>query len=296
MDSPCENHIATYVIVTPARDEADYVEAVVACVAAQTITPAEWVIVDDGSTDGTGEIIDRLAAQYPWITPLHIADRGHRDADVGAINSFLMGYRALRTTQWDFLINLDADLALEAQYFAGCFEEFRRDPALGVGGGTLYCYNREGLAEAEPSPRFHVRGATKIYRRACWDAIGGLAAVPGWDTLDEVIARLAGWQVRTLPHIRAIHLRPTGQTGGTWRDSAKNGRSDYYLGYHPLFMAAKCLRRLFKRPYILDGAGHFYGFIKSYLDRQPQIEDRAVIRYVRRQQLRRLMFMESDWQ
>jgi glycosyltransferase involved in cell wall biosynthesis len=285
----------TYVIVTPARDEAQYIEDTITSVARQAITPAEWIIVDDGSTDGTSEIIDRHAALHHWITPLHVANRGHRDADIGAVGAFLEGYRALKTTRWDFLVNLDADLGLEPGYFADCFEEFRRDPTLGIGGGTLYNLTAAGALHIEVSPAFHVRGATKIYRRACWDAFGGLQDAPGWDTLDEVKAHLAGFCVRSFPGVRALHRRPTGQAGGTWRDSAKNGRSDYFLGYHPLFMIVKCLRRLFRRPYIVNGVGHFCGFLGGYLDHRPRIDDRNVIRYVRKQQLRRLICLNTTW-
>lgn len=284
-----------YAVVTPVRDEAQQIEAVIEGVTRQTIQPAEWVIVDDGSTDGTGEIIDRRSREWPWIKPLHLPNRGFRDADTGAIGAFLVGYRALQSTDWDFLINLDGDVTLKPDYFERSFKEFSQDLRLGIGGGTLYHVNGSGTPEAEPCPQFHVRGATKTYRRACWSAIGGLAAVPGWDTVDEVKAQMAGWNVRSFPHVRAFHHRPTGAANNAWGDSVKNGRSDFFLGYHPLFMLMKCVRRTFMKPFFVNGAGHLYGFIRGYVGQRSQVDDAALIRYVRRQQVRRLLLRESTW-
>jgi glycosyltransferase involved in cell wall biosynthesis len=284
-----------YAIITPARDEARYIEETVKSIARQTLLPVQWVIVDDGSTDGTGEIVAKLSEQWPWITLRHRDNRGYRDADIGAIGAFLEGCRSLHLTDWEFLVNLDADLTLQPDYFERCFAEFNEDARLGIGGGSLYYFNDSGAAQTEACPEFHVRGATKIYRRACWDAIGGQSKVPGWDTLDEVKAHMAGWRVRSFPHVTALHRRPTGQAGGAWRDDVKNGRSDYFLGYHPLFMLLKCARRVFTKPYVVGGVGHWCGFLGGYLKRHPQVADQAVISYVRRQQLRRLFFLESTW-
>jgi glycosyltransferase involved in cell wall biosynthesis len=289
------NRLPRYVIITPARDEAARIEETIDDVIHQTIRPALWVILDDGSTDGTSAILDRYAAQYPWMNVIHRPDRGRRDADVGAVGAFLEGYESLDEVGWDFIVNLDGDLGLEPDYFENCFDRFARDPKLGIGGGTLYAHDDAGRLVSEPSPAFHVRGATKIYRRECWDAIGGLSEVPGWDTLDEVKANMTGWRVQSFPDILALHKRPTGAAGGSWRDSVKNGRSDYFLGYHPLFMLAKCARRVFTKPYLVSGVGHWWGFLGGYLKRRPQVADQAVISYVRRQQLRRLFFLESTW-
>jgi len=295
MNSSNQGKKISYVIVTPVRDEAQHIEETIQSVVHQTILPAEWVIVDDGSTDGTQEIVARQARQWPWIKLLPRPDRGFRDADTGAIGAFLAGYRSLETADWEFLINLDGDLTLEPGYFEQCIDEFRRDSSLGIGGGSLYHWSGSGAREMEPGPQFHVRGATKIYRRACWDAIGGLLPIPGWDTYDEVKAHMAGWQVRSFPHVRALHQRPTGAASNAWRDSVKNGRCDYFLGYHPLFMLLKCLRRVFRKPFLVNGAGHLYGFIRGYIDRRPRVGDAALIRYLRRQQMRRLLFMDSTW-
>jgi len=284
-----------YVIITPARDEARYVVETIKGVLAQTVAPAEWIIVDDGSTDCTASIVDRYAAQYPWISVIHRPNRGRRDVDTGAVGAFLAGYQALRSADWDFLVNLDADLCLEAEYFRRCFDQFAQEADLGIAGGILSHYAEDGSPVVEAGPTFHVRGATKIYRRACWEAIGGLSEVPGWDTIDEVRANMTGWRARSLPQIQALHQRPTGAVGGPWRDALKGGRTAYFLGYHPLFMLAKCCRRLVERPYVLAAGGHFCGFVGAYFAKNARLDDEPLVRYLRRQQLRRLLFMDSTW-
>jgi len=281
-----------YVIITPARDEEKHLEETIRSVIAQTVRPAQWVIVDDGSTDGTAAILDRYAAEFPWISVLHRRDRGFCDEYVGTIEAIMAGYHSLPATHWEFLAFLDADIKLDADYFERCFGEFRQDPKLGIGGGVL-CELSHGVAEVQHAPSYHVRGATKIYRRECWDAIG-LTAMPGYDTYDEIKAHYLGWRTRSFLNIQAFHLRPLGASWGSWREGVKNGHMDYFLGYHPLFMLLKCLRRVVVRPYVLGSAGHLWGYLRGYLKRRPQVADPAAINYLRKQQLRRLLFLETS--
>ncbi len=283
-----------YVVITPIRDEEAYIEKTIDSMVSQTIAPMQWIIVDDGSTDGTGGLIDNAANLYPWILSIHREDRGFRKAGGGVIEAFYAGYAALSCEDWDFVVKLDGDLSFEPDYFEKCFAIFRTDPKLGVGGGHIYNLI-EGRLELEKQPRFHVRGATKIYRRTCWDAIGSLLAAPGWDTLDEVKANMLGWTSYSFPELKLTHHRYTGGADGTWRDAVKNGLSDYICGYHPLFMAIKCLKRLGGKPYLLGSLGHAYGFGKGYLKGVSQINDPALIKYLRAQQLKRLCLKSSIW-
>jgi glycosyltransferase involved in cell wall biosynthesis len=283
-----------YVVITPVRNEAAHLEENIASVMRQTVRPAEWVLVDDGSTDATGTIVDLRAARHAWITALHRRDRGFRQAGTGVIEAFYDGYRALRTHDWEYLVKLDGDLTLGPDYFERCFEEFGIDPQLGIGGGIVYHIEDDKL-KIEKNPCFHVRGATKIYRRACWDALGGLITSPGWDTLDEVKANFLGWKTRSFPELRVLHRRPTGAADGTWRNAVKNGLANYVSAYHPLFMLLKCLKRAVKKPYVVESLGLCYGFVSGYIRRAPRVADPALIQYIRKQQLRRLLLLESIW-
>lgn len=283
-----------YVIITPVRDEERFIEETIASVIAQTTQPVEWVIVDDGSTDRTGEVIDRHAAQVPWIRAVHRPNRGFRKAGGGVMEAFYDGYNALRCDNWDFIVKLDGDLTLPATYFEACFDHFDRDPRLGVGGGDIY-HNRGGMQALERNPRFHVRGATKIYRRACWEAIGGLWRAPGWDTIDEVKANMLGWKSYSFSELQIAHHRVTGTAEGLLRDRMKHGVACYVSGYHPLFLLASCLRRLIQKPYVAGSVAMFYGFLKSYCIRMPRVSDTQLIKYLRTQQLRRLSGLETIW-
>jgi glycosyltransferase involved in cell wall biosynthesis len=283
-----------YVIITPARDEEAFIEKTIESVASQSILPLYWVIVNDGSRDLTGEIIDAYAAKYPWIIARHRPNRGFRQAGGGVIATFNDGYEQLPTLDWDFLVKLDADLSFSSDYFERCFAEFEADPKLGIGGGGIY-HEEKGRLVLERNPRFHVRGATKIYKKACWEALGGLVQAPGWDTIDELKANMLGWSTRTFADLRLSHYRFTGSAEGAWRDCIKNGRANYITGYHPLFLLLKCAVRILKKPYVTGSAGLLWGFVSGYLRRIPRVPDPKLIRYTRGQQMRKMMMLESIW-
>jgi len=283
-----------YVIVTPVRDEEKYLEATIKSVSMQSILPVEWVIVNDGSTDHTGEIIDSYAAQQPWIRAVHRPNRGFRKAGGGVVEAFYDGYNALQCKDWDFIVKLDGDLTFSATYFQECFAHFRSEPTLGIGGGEIY-HDLDGKLTLEVNPKFHVRGATKIYRRSCWEAIGGLISATGWDTVDEVKANMLGWRSRAFEDLPLLHHRLTGTANGLVRDRVKHGMACYVSGYHPFFVAASCLRRLGQKPYLIGSVAIAFGFLKGYLTETPQVRDIRLIHYIRSQQLRRLCGLQTIW-
>lgn len=288
------SRLTSYVVITPVRDEGQHLESTIESMVQQTAVPKQWVIVDDGSKDGTGKIIDDYARRYPWIRAVHRQDRGFRKAGGGVVDAFNDGYRALTCSDWDFIVKFDGDLTFDANYFANCFDEFHLDERLGVGGGVI-CYVSEGEKRFEKTTAFHVRGATKIYRKACWDAIGGLLPVPGWDTMDEIKANSLGWTTRSFPNLHLVHQRDTGSADGVWPTLVKYGRANYICGYHPLFMIGKCAKRLAQRPYLIGSIGLMYGFVSGYLMKVPQVDDRIAINYLRRQQMMRLFGGETMW-
>jgi poly-beta-1,6-N-acetyl-D-glucosamine synthase len=283
-----------YVVITPVRDEATLLPATIESMIRQTVLPQEWVIVDDGSRDETGIIIDEYAARHRWIRAVHRADRGFRKSGGGVVDAFNDGYQQLSSTAWDFIAKFDGDLTFEPDYFEKCFEEFDRDPKLGVGGGRI-CYFVDGIRRTETAPSFHVRGATKIYRKKCWDDIGGFWPAPGWDTIDEVKANRLGWSSRSFAHLFLVHHRNTGSADGLWLTLVKYGRANYICGYHPVFMVSKCVRRLVQRPFVVASFGLMYGFLSGYIKHIPQVDDRATIDYLRRQQLNRLFRRQTIW-
>jgi biofilm PGA synthesis N-glycosyltransferase PgaC len=284
-----------YVVITPVRDEEAHLRSTVECMQAQTVRACEWIIVDDGSTDRTGEIINASAKRHSWIRGVHRSNRGFRKAGGGVVEAFNDGLAALSGREWDFIVKLDGDLTFEPDYFQRCFAHFEDDPQLGVGGGVI-CYEENGSKRFEQGPAFHVRGATKIYRRKCWEAIGGFWPAPGWDCIDEVKANMLGWRSRSFPELHLIHHRLTGSADGHWGGAVKNGRANYISGYHPLFMLAKCLRRIARPKTAFGGVAMMYGFVTGYLMQLPRVDDPQMIAYLRQQQIYKLLGRQTIWQ
>jgi biofilm PGA synthesis N-glycosyltransferase PgaC len=286
-------HAIKYCIITPTRDEEKYLNGTIEAVIAQTIRPIEWIIVNDGSKDRTGQIIDDYASRYGWIRAFHREDRGFRSTG-GGIDGFLDAYERLQSKNWQFLVNLDGDLTFAPDYFERCFEQFRSQSSLGIAGGTIF--NKVGdELQLEPCRSFHVRGATKIYRRECWDDMGGMLRGLGWDTFDEVTANMRGWKTGSFPDIHLVHHRFTGTADGRWRGLVKDGRADYIIGYHPMFFAAKCVGRLFKSPLVVGSVGLLWGFASGYLKGVQRVKDHQFVNYVRQQQLNSLLGKDSIW-
>lgn len=285
----------SYLVVSPVRDEAPYIEQTIDSVIRQTVLPSRWIIVDDGSTDGTSDILDAHAARVDWMQVIHRRDRGFRAAGGGVVEAFYAGYAALEDAEWDFIVKLDGDLSFAPDYFQQCLREFEVDETLGIGGGTVYGWDDGELkVDSVGDPPFHVRGATKIYRRECWEMISPLVRAPGWDTIDEVKANLRGWRTRTFSDLKVVQHKPTGSAAGNWRNWFKNGRANYITGYHPLFMLAKGVKRTFlNRPFFVESAALMAGFFSGYLTGIPQAPEQEAIRYLRQQQLRRLLLRTS---
>ena len=291
--------LPSYVIISPVRDEEQYLPLTIASVCAQRHHPLMWVLVDDGSRDGTAQLIDDAAELYPWIRAVHRGDRGMRQAGTGVIDAFYAGYRQVAGTDHDYIVKLDGDLSFGPTYFEQCLSRMANEPSLGIAGGTC-CLLDEGVLVAEfpRDPTFHVRGPTKIYRRTCFEEIKGLVSAPGWDTIDQMSANMLGWKTRTFADVMLRHHRPTGAAYGAWKDSMKCGLANYVTGYHPAFMLCKCLLRMLRQPLrggMRDGIGHLAGFAKGYVLRVPRTSNDRLISYVRNEQWRALTFRRSLW-
>jgi biofilm PGA synthesis N-glycosyltransferase PgaC len=282
----------TYVAITPARDEEKLITGLISSLAAQTVSPNRWIVIDDGSSDRTGEILDRAVRDYPW-TEAHHLPRNRARAAGG--ESVIM--RFLPRDIWErynFVVRLDADLTFGADFVELLLREFARDPHLGIAGATLLEPSQAGWSEVR-QPAFHTRGAAKMYSRTCFAAIGGLNRGLGWDTLDEARAMMLGFRTSSFRHIRAYHHRPQGSAGGIWRSRVAAGRAAYQVGYSPVFMVARAGRRMLDRPPVVGGIALLAGFFEGYLRRQPRAASKQLVKFVRKQQLRRLLLMESQW-
>ena len=262
----------------------------------QNILPRLWVIVDDGSSDGTPEIVEKYVNEYSWIKLVRREDRGARKQGGGVIETFYEGFQFVQTLDWDYIVKLDGDVSFTSDYFEKCFMKFFENEKLGIGGGLIYNTDgKEQWVEKTQGPGFHVRGATKIYRKGCWEDIAPLTKAPGWDTVDEVKANMKGWSTYTFTEIPLLHHRYTGSADGAWKNAVKNGRANYISGYHVVFMIFKCVKRLFQSPYLIGSFGLMWGYISGYLYGKDRISDRELIRYIQNQQIRRITFRRSIW-
>lgn len=281
-----------YIAITPARDEEHLLPGLIASMMMQTVKPQRWIIVNDGSSDRTAEIIEEAAYRARWIAPHHVRVGRPRAAGGESIIAQLLSRENLKDC--DAILRLDADLTFEAEFAELLLAEFERNPKLGIASAMLYEPTDSGWREALV-PSFHTRGAVKMYLRACFETIGGIRPELGWDTLDEVGAMMHGFETRSFRHIRACHHRPQGAAGGPWKSRRAAGEAAYNIGYSPVFLAARAAKLCFGWPPGLGGAALLAGYLEGYLRRRPRPAGPEMVAFVRRHQMRRLTLRESLW-
>ena len=279
---------SSYVIISPVRNEEKYIEKTLLSIISQTILPAEYIIVDDGSSDGTATIVKKIASNNPWIRIISKMDRGDIDMGRGVMEACNMGIKEIRTGDWDYIVKLDGDLLLEPDYFSILLGRFRKNKKLGIAGGTCYVFKNGKIAE-EAVPSFHPMAAARIYRRKCFEDIGGFIETLGWDTIDLLRAQMKGWETVRYPDLKIKHLRMMSSRKGLWEGKVRLGRNFYITGYHPLFLIARSIYRLMEPPFFVETFGVIYGYLKALLNNERLVVTKEEKRFLRRQQLRRLI-------
>lgn len=279
-----------YVLLTAARNEELHIEKTLESVLSQTIRPVRWVIVSDGSTDRTDEIVRRYAERFPNVFPLRSESSDERNFG-SKVRALENGFDRTRDLQYEYIGFLDADVSFESDYFARLFGKFESDSRLGIAGGVIHDRTETGFRRVFGTPT-SVAGAVQTFRRSCYEAIGGYRPIPtgGIDTVAEVSARMHGWKTLCFPDLVVHHHRPTGSavTGSLVRTRLRQGKSDYFLGYHPLFYLFREARRTRERPYVVGSALRLYGYFSAFCSgRRPAATD-DFVEYFRREQLRRL--------
>jgi biofilm PGA synthesis N-glycosyltransferase PgaC len=277
-----------YVIITPVRNEANFIEKTLRSVTAQTVRPVEWIVVNDGSTDETGDIVTEYAVRYPWVGLIDRQDRGYRQRGPGVVSAFYEGFNQITHLDYDVVVKLDGDLSFDPNYFEELLKQFAANPSLGIASGLPHVFNgKEWVAETSLIPRTH--GPTKLYRRECFEAIGGIRRSLGWDGIDDWQARMLGWQTVTFDYLRVLHHRAYGAATGTIKSKIETGQGAHFMGYHPLYMVARCIWRMMDKPYVIGGLFIFWGYIVSWLTGRERIDDHELIHYLRRTQLEQLV-------
>ena len=279
----------SYVLITPARDEADYIERTITSVISQTILPIKWIIVSDNSTDNTTEIVKKYAKEYHFIKLITINSSSTRDFS-SKVKAFNTAYKHLKTLNYDFIGNLDADLSFPTDYYEILILKFIENEKLGIAGGTVY-----DILHGNPHKCLvnatSVRGGIQFFRRDCFKQIGGYIPlkIGGEDAVAEVTAKMKGWEVKTYSDIDVLHHRPTGTAQvNALKAKILRGKEYYLLGYDPFFMLIRTLYRTIERPFVLGSILMLVGYLSLYLRRSKMMVPHEFVRYLRSEQLKKL--------
>jgi poly-beta-1,6-N-acetyl-D-glucosamine synthase len=281
--------LPTYVLITPARNEAQFIELTIRSVVAQNLRPLRWVIVSDGSTDGTDDIVRRYAKEHPWIHLLRTSEREERHF-AGKVHAFHRGYESLKDFEYDVIASLDGDISFAPDYFSFLLGKLAGNSKLGLvgtpfkdGENSTYDYRFVNIE--------HVSGACQVFRRACFEEIGGYVPVKSGciDHIAVVSARMKGWQTRTFTERVCQHHREMGTAQhGVLMGKFRNGGKDYSIGNHPVWELFRAVYQTSKKPFVIGGVMLISGYFWALIRRKPRPVPPELVAFVRREQMLRL--------
>jgi len=284
-----KSSLPIYVLITPARNEAAYIERVIQSVVWQTVLPRKWIIVSDGSTDSTDEIAKKYATEYDWIDVLRMPE--HRDRQFAAkVHCFKAGYEKVRDMEYDIIGNLDADLSFDKDYFEFLLSKFSEYPDLGVA-GTPFVEDSNWSYDYRFTNIEHVSGACQLFRRECFEAIDGYTPIKGGgiDWVAVTTARMKGWKTRTFTEKTIFHHRKVGTgRGNILAARLRDGREAYYLGSHPLWELLRVVYQMRNKPYVVGALIRFIGYIFAFFQRTKRPVSPELVKFYRREQMQRL--------
>lgn len=279
---------ASYVIISPCRNEAEYMKNTLDSVVKQTIKPNLWVIVDDGSTDTSPDILREYAEKYPFIKIVTRENRGHRSVGPGVIEAFYHGYDAVDVSQFEFVCKFDLDLDLPPRYFEILIKRMNENQRIGTCSGKAYFKDKiTGNLISEKCGDEMSVGMTKFYRRTCFEEIGGFVRQVMWDGIDCHKCRQLGWIAVSWdePELRFIHLRPMGSSQkGIFTGRMRHGFGQYFMGTGLVYMTASSIFRMLHPPYLIGGFAMSWGYVKSMFQRQPRFDDKPLVNFIRKYQ------------
>lgn len=283
--------VAPLVIISPVRDEATHISRTLDSVVAQTRRPAEWLVVDDGSTDATAEIVAEYAERYPFIRLLKRQDRGARKLGGGVIEAFDYGRAHLRTEGYRYIAKLDGDMSFGPRYLEIMLAALDADPDLAAVSGHVFRPEGDRLVREYQIPE-QVAGQFKLYKRNAFEAIGGFDQTILWDGIDTHRCRMQGYTTRSFYHPEAclFHHRLMGSSDrNVYRGRVRLGRGIWFMGYDPVYALASGVFRMHEKPYVIGGliiaGAYFWAAIRG----EPRYPDAAFRADLQQWQRRRLL-------
>ena len=282
---------SSYVLISPCRNEAAYMRQTLDTVIAQTVRPSKWVIVDDGSTDETPQILAEYATRHEWIKIVTRTDRGRRAVGPGVIETFYAGYEAINPDDYTYLCKLDLDLRLPPRYFEILMARMEANPRIATCSGKAYIEENGRLVSERHGDETSL-GMTKFYRVACFKAIGGFVREVMWDGIDCHCCRMKGWIACSWdePELCFVHLRPMGSSQQSiYTGRMRHGYGQYFMGTGLLYMVASVIYRVNEKPYVLGSLAILWGWIKNALQGKPRYNDLEFRRFLRKYQMRALI-------
>ena len=279
----------SYVLITPARNEEAYIEHTIKSVISQTVLPTKWVIVSDGSTDRTDDIVKGYLRAHLWMELIRMPERKERHF-AAKVHAFNAGYEIVKRISCDIIGNLDADLSFEADYIEFLLDKFSRDPVLGVA-GTPFVEDASQPYDYRFTNIEHVSGACQLFRRECFEAIGGYKPIKagGIDWVAVTTARMKGWKTRTFTEKTIFHHRTMGTgKGNILMARFRLGKEDYYEGSHPLWELFRAVYQMKFSPRFLGGLLILSGYIAAFLQRMERPVAPELIAFYRQEQMQRL--------
>ena len=278
------------IIITPFLNEEAVIGDLIKSVISQQLKPSKWVLVDDGSTDKSLQIIQELAKYYDWISVLQL-DHKTKKRSIGAkiINAFNSGLGTISIDDYDIIMKLDADLILPENYIKEIAQQFKNNPSIGLCGGVCGIVKQGEIKLESKTNLDHIRGALKAYRKECFKQIGGLVNRMGWDSLDEYKARYHNWEVKVIPDLMVTHLKETNIKTGHVRASFKNGIMLYTIRFDIPLLMTNVLKRFLWKPYLIQGLALFYGFIYALVTREKKIVDEELGKYIRSYRYKKIL-------
>lgn len=276
-----------YVLISPCRDEAEYCRRTLDSITSQTVPPALWVIVDDGSKDDTPAILAEYARKFDYIRIVRREDRGKRSVGPGVIDAFYAGYQTINPDEFDYVCKLDLDLDIPSGYFEIMMQRMEANPRIGTCSGKPYFPGKDDQLISEACGDEMSVGMIKFYRTECFKQIGGFVRQVMWDGIDCHRCRMLGWIACSWdePDIRFIHLRPMGSSHkGILTGRMRHGFGQYFMGTSLPYMTASALFRMMRPPLLIGGAGMWWGYVNAMLRRENRYDDLEFRAFLRRYQ------------